>query len=195
MPNSSEFRTKLDRFRNDFEELVTGLQVNRVVFFVGAGISRGSPTNIETAKELVQKLKDKFGNYDWWRDYFNPAEPSSQIKFYDAAKTIPKLEEIAELFLRRNDSRTFIDSVMEEKLWETKPGNICHTVLGELLIEEVCEGVLTTNLDDRIEQQHRTITTRSGPNVISHDDFLIDKEHRNDIYKVHGCLYKCADRK
>jgi len=89
----------------------------------------------------------------------------------------------------------FIDSLMQERTWETKPANICHTVLSELLIEEFCEGVLTTNVDIRIEKEHRDISPQSGPNVISHDDFVAAQESRNDIYKIHGCLYKCPNRK
>lgn len=195
MTHSNDFANKLKDFRNDFEDLVLRIQEKRVIFFVGAGISLGAPTNIETAKELVLKLKDKFGNFDWWTEYFNPSGPNAESRFYDENFQYPKLEEIAELFLARNEFRLFIDSLMEEKTWETKPANICHTVLCELLIEEFCGGVLTTNVDDRIETEHRHISPQSGPNVISHDDFVEDQEHRNDIYKIHGCLYKCPTRK
>lgn len=195
IPSTKEFISRLDQFKNRFEELARAIEGGRVTFFVGSGISSGTPTNIETAKELARKLKDKFGCYDWWQEHFDPLKPKQDTKFFDESLTIPKLEEIAELFLRRSQFKLFINSILEEKLWETKPFNICHTVLSELLIEEICEGVLTTNLDERIEQRHRNITMRSGPNVISHDDFFAEREHRNDIYKIHGCLYKCPTRK
>jgi len=195
MTHSDDFANKLRDFRNNFEELVLGIQGKRVIFFVGAGISFGSPTNIETAKELVLKLKDKFGNFGWWTEYFNPSKPNAKSRFYDENFQYPKLEEIAELFLVRDKFRLFIDSIMQEKTWETKPANICHTVLSELLIEEFCEGVLTTNVDEKIETEHRRITDQSGPNVISHNDFVADQENRNNIYKIHGCLYKCPNRK
>jgi NAD-dependent SIR2 family protein deacetylase len=191
----NDFASELNRFRNNFQELAQGIQGERVIFLVGAGISFGAPTNIETAKELVLRLKEKFGVYDWWAEYFDPSSPNAGNKFYDEAFQLPKLEEIAELFLSRGEFRLFIDSLMEEKIWETKPPNICHTVLSELLIEEICEGVLTTNVDDRIENEHRRISARTGPNVISHDDFVADQGHRNNIYKIHGCLYKCPNRK
>jgi NAD-dependent SIR2 family protein deacetylase len=191
----NDFANQLSNFRNNFQELVLGIQGKRVIFFVGAGISRGAPTNNETAKELVLRLKDKFAGYDWWAEYFNPSNPNAESKFYDANFELPKLEEIADLFLSRDEFRLFIDSLMEEKIWETKPPNVCHFALSELLIEEICEGVLTTNVDDRIETVHRRISPESGPNVISHDDFVADQEHRNDIYKIHGCLYKCQNRK
>ena len=195
MTPSNDFANELNKFRNNFQELVLGIQGRKVIFFVGAGISLGAPTNIETAKELVLRLKDKFGSYDWWAEYFESSSPNAGSKFYDAGFQLPKLEEIAELFLSRGEFRLFIDSLMEEKIWETQPPNVCHTVLSELLIEEICEGVLTTNVDDRIETVHRRISPQSGPNVISHDDFVTDQENRNDIYKIHGCLYKCPNRK
>lgn len=195
MTHSDDFANKLRDFRNNFEELVLGIQGKRVIFFVGAGISLASPTNIETAKELVLKLKDKFENYEWWTEYFDPSRLNAEGRFYNGNPQYPKLEEIAELFLSRGKFRLFIDSLMQEKTWETQPANICHTVLSELLIEEFCEGVLTTNVDDRIETEHRHISPQSGPNVISHDDFVAAQENRNDIYKIHGCLYKCPNRK
>jgi len=191
----NDFAYQLSKLRNNFQELVLGIQEKKVIFFVGAGISLGAPTNIETAKELILRLKDKFGCFDWWAEYFDHSSPNAMSKFYDESFQFPKLEEIAELFLSRGEFRLFLDSLMDEKIWETKPPNVCHTVLSELLIEEICEGVLTTNVDDRIETVHRRISPQRGPNVISHDDFVSDQEHRNDIYKIHGCLYKCPNRK
>jgi len=151
----------MSNLRNNFQELVLRIQGKKAIFLVGAGISLGAPTNIETAKELVLRLKDKFSGFDWWARYFDPSIPNAESKFYDESFQFPKLQEIAELFLSRGEFRLFIDSLMEDKIWETKPPNVCHTVLSELLIEEICEGVLTTNVDDRIETEHRHISARS----------------------------------
>jgi hypothetical protein len=66
--HSNDFANQLTKLRNNFQELVLGIQGKKVIFFVGAGISLGAPTNIETAKELVLRLKDKFGHFNWWAE-------------------------------------------------------------------------------------------------------------------------------
>ncbi|NIM16314.1 MAG: hypothetical protein GTO45_30320 [Candidatus Aminicenantes bacterium] len=193
--NSSSFTKQLNDFKNNYEELVQAIQEKKVSFFVGSGISLGTPTKISTAKDLGKRFMEKFGDFDWWQKYFNPHGPTRVKRFYSPHFEIPRLEEIAQLFWERNKFKNFIDFIMSEKDWQTKPTNICHTVLCELLIEEFCEGVLTTNLDDRIEHEYKNITMGKAPNVISHDDFISEIEHRCDIYKVHGCLCKCPTKK
>jgi len=192
---TNNFNDLLDSFKTDFEDLVLSIQGKRVIFFVGAGISRAYPTNLETAKDLVSRFKDLFGSYGWWTEYFNPSLPDAKDKFYDEGFEFPRLEEIAELFLTRDQFPLFIDSLMQDSRWELEPPNVCHTVISELLIEEICQGVLTTNVDNRIETEHLRISDQSALHVISHDDFIARKEYQNDIYKIHGCLYQCPTRK
>jgi len=83
MTHSDDFANKLSNLRSNFEELVLGIQEKKIIFFVGAGISFASPTNIETAKELVLKLKDKFENFNWWTEYFDPSKLNAEDRFYN----------------------------------------------------------------------------------------------------------------
>lgn len=197
MPN--QFEAQLQNFRGNFEDLIDAIQEKRIAFFVGSGISRASPTNIETAKELSGRLQEKFGAYTWWQNYFDRSRltPEQQNRrLYGDPSDLPKLEEIAELFLNRDEFKQFIDALMEYRGWQTVPPNICHTVISELLIEEICSGVITTNQDDRIETKHREITPpRVAPNVVFHDDFLSNWRPTNNVFKVHGCLFFCPKRK
>lgn len=191
---SQEFQAELDRFRNDYESLVHAIEDRKVVFFVGSGISRATPTNIETARELSQKFQERYGQYDWWRAYFDPdnlTHDQEESRLYDDG--LPRLEEIAELFLQREEFNEFINA-LESRAWEAKPANVCHEVLAELLIEEICNGIITTNLDDQVEKIHRDRHTK-GPNIVSHDDFLAQRGQNNNIYKIHGCLYRDQTKK
>jgi len=197
MPN--QFEAELQNFRDNFEDLTSAIQEKRIAFFVGSGISRASPTNIETAKELSGRLQEKFGAYAWWQNYFDTRRltPEQQNRrLYGDPSDLPKLEEIAELFLKRDEFKQFIDALMEYRRWQTVPPNICHTVISELLIEEICSGVMTANQDDRIETKHKEITPPGvAPNIVSHDDFRPNWRPTNNVFKVHGCLFFCPERK
>ncbi len=196
---ASQFETQLQDFRTEFEELIHAIEQRKIVFFVGAGISRYSPTDIDTAKELSQRFKEKFGNYPWWQEYFDRNRLTSEQqskRLYTNPDDLPKLEEIADLFLSRNEFNQFIDTIVEDGRWQTVPPNVCHTVLSELLIEEICSGVITTNQDDRIEIKHREITHPGiAPNIVSHDYFRQNWRQNNNVFKIHGCLSFCPTRK
>jgi hypothetical protein len=201
---SNQFEAKLQAFRDNFGDLVPAIEEKRIVFFVGSGISRASPTNIETAKELSRRLKERFSSYSWWGNHFGAGNLTStqrQQRLYEGEEGLPRLEEIAELFLQREPHasqplRQFIDAILEDRRWQTVSPNICHTVISELLIEELCSGVVTTNQDDRIETKHREITPPGvAPNIVSHDDFRSNMRPTNNVFKVHGCLFSCPERK
>lgn len=196
---SNQFETKLQAFRDNFEDLIHAIERKRIVFFVGSGISRASPTNIETAKELSRRLQENFGSYSWWRNYFDLSNLTSEQRrqrLYDGEEGLPRLEEIAELFFQRGMFRQFIDTIVGEGTWQTVSPNICHTIISELLIEEFCSGVITTNQDNRIEIKHQEYTPRGNPpHIISHDDFYSNVRATNNIFKVHGCLFYSQEKK
>lgn len=198
MPN--QFELEIQNFRNSFQELVHSIKNKRIIFFVGSGISSIPPTEIDTAKGLAERLRLIYSGFPWWQEYFDKTRLSQEdqkVRFYVNPNDLPKLEEIAELFLRRgvNQYKEFIEVIENDQEWKTLTPNICHTVLSELMIEEICPGVITANQDNRIEIKHDEITTNGAINIVSHDDYRNKEKANNNIYKVNGCLFYCQTKK
>lgn len=196
MPN--EFELEIQKFSGNFDELIRSIKNKRIIFFVGSGISSEQPTDIDSAKDLSRRLKENFSTLDFWKRYFDKTQltPEEEKKrFYSDPADLPKLEEIAELFLRNNRYRDFIDGLVDDQQWKILSPNTCHTILSELMIEEFYPAVITTNQDNRIEIKHDEIATNDAIRIVSHDDYRNREGMSNNLYKVHGCLFFCPTKK
>lgn len=163
-------------FKKKIKELRKARERNRLVIFVGAGVSNNS--NIPTWSELIKCFAEKL-NYDNCKkcNYHKPDCPIPDCKerynfCQDEYLKIPQ-------YLYNEDKTDYFKIIRQVLNVEAKPNPI-----NDLIMDLYPKHIITTNFDKLIEN------TKS-PNsmmykVVAEDKELLNKISNNYIIKMHG---------
>jgi hypothetical protein len=159
---------RVEEFPSIPDFLVSLLLQGRIVLFVGAGASRESPSDIESASQLAQKLIDA--------GYGKPSQA---------------LEQVADDIFAKGGEQPWIlfGRLIEDQGWRGKPCNDAHKVMAELAKEGLIRWIMTTNWDLLIE----SALSQTGVDhsvLMRAEDFGTQSTDRPIVTKLHGCLTK-----
>lgn len=171
------FKEKLKRLRDARES-------NRLVIFVGAGVSNNS--GIPSWHELIKHFAEKLD-----------IDKCSKCNFRNSANCIPDCEEkynfcqddylkIPQYFYNKKKA-DYLNTIKEVFSINAKPNKI-----NDMIMELQPKHIITTNFDKLIENTE-------NPNnmiykvVIKDEDLLNNQSNNNYIIKMHGDIYELED--
>lgn len=189
----SEYYTKTE-LDNLVADIVTGIDNNKLVIFVGAGISvaQGYPNWNEYVKRLI----------DYWQykvtDYLPEGKSFTQqdIRNFDAIQKIDtsnkrKIDFLYTLLQKHMADKFLPNKLSFEKLLfdKIKPSNPVNVILREITALEAY--FITTNYDLEIEHQ-LDLTRQPDDNRYMHDLNKFAKDpnqfNLNDVLHIHGSI-------
>lgn len=144
----------------------------RLVFFVGAGISKPQPSNLPLGKELVNHVLDCFSD----------SEDEKQILLREAENLRP--EALLQIIGEEVGEQVFdVWNILKKG----KP-NVIHHFLAKALSKDWIEAILTTNFDCLLEEAAK----EKSPNIVqiaSGIQFRECKKYKGHlIFKLHGSI-------
>jgi len=198
----SEHSYLLQKLIDCYEEPFTGslkdfkdLNINKIVFLVGAGISREKPTYLPTGGEILNAIYKNFLEVEKIIEVKNKKKYiNERILSHPSFIEDPNLrfEHIMGLFQKFIDSEKKILNLISNN----KVPNIYHKFLANMIIRGSL--VLTTNYDNLIEMSllELGIPKEKIKPVITKKDFENSlyptlKQGYYNIYKLHGSLSNC----
>lgn len=177
----------------DFNQL-SGLTAQDILFIVGAGISKKSPSNIPLGSELTRYILDISCGYNISKIFWDTWDKFSQtIKNYDEKLEfpIPRLETILgcinelDHILDRNHILSGI------KHWSQTPPNSNHHILSDFVNHG--SNIITTNFDLGIENAYENKYGSLIHQVVGSIS-VFKTASLGGIYHIHGCAFDDIDK-
>ncbi len=145
----------------NIEQLIQAKEQNRLVVFVGAGVSRNS--GIPMWGELINTIKKQY------------------LSISDSETDFLK---IAQLFYNKRGKKEYYDTIKKELRYKQASYNPIH----EAILSLNPEHIITTNYDDLFEQIIRK--ERAEYDIITQDSDFPDTTLSTYLIKMHGCFDK-----
>ena len=155
------------------DQLVESINLRRLVFFCGAGLSMGAPSEVPSAIGLAQQCCE---------NYKNSVGSALPTEFES------DLEALVDHFLENQGfETTFLQSLVPWKVFRDK-FNLGHLALADFLSCSVCTFTVTTNFDTLIERGAYDLGELDFQSAWDGEEMakFSGNPHRGYL-KIHGC--------
>lgn len=175
--------------------------INKLVFWLGAGIDRDSPTELPLGRELTDDILERTCGKELgdrilkeWKNSRNRINEimNKNIHFDE----YPRLETILEAVRMFEDNLSVDNTVLSGlKSFADAPPNSNHYILAEMLHQGA--NIVTTNYDSCIPKAYNELFLQDGDKMLLYNDdnvwiYKSEEKSVGGIYHLHG-IAQCID--
>lgn len=154
------------------QRLLTSIHQDRLVLFLGAGVSIGPPSNLPSAARLAEEISAKYSTRALPLDL----PPGSEND----------LEKLATFFVASGQQEYFLHNLIDWTPFNDRP-NIGHAAVADLLTCEGLQVAVSTNYDRLIEKAAEALGEKDFDAALDGVSVARPRRHR-PLLKIHGCV-------